>query len=145
MEDMVRYLDEVVDPTIAELERDPTSVRRAFLACVAAFHAIDYLAYPRKSAAQREIFRRECKSFAIVDRVAHAFKHVKAGDPKSSTNRPLLAQNVISRPGALWAEGFTWDLSRWDDPIGGVTLNEEQDVDLLAELKNTVEFLRSQI
>ncbi len=37
------YMAEMVDPTIADLEADPTNRRRGFLACVATFHGIDYL------------------------------------------------------------------------------------------------------
>ena len=48
MEDLECFLDEMVEPTITEFETQPTSVRRMFLACVAAFHAIDHLAYPHR-------------------------------------------------------------------------------------------------
>lgn len=40
------YLETIVDPTINDLESNPTSVRYAFLACVVAFHSIDYLTHP---------------------------------------------------------------------------------------------------
>jgi hypothetical protein len=46
MEDLARYLDEIVDPTVSDFERNPTSVWHAFLAGVAVFHSVDYLAYP---------------------------------------------------------------------------------------------------
>jgi hypothetical protein len=38
----------------------------------------------------------------------------------------------------------TWDLSRWDDPIGGVTLDNDRNVDLLDVVKRAVAFLREQ-
>jgi hypothetical protein len=41
--DAKQFADEIVDPTIAEFERKPSSRRRAFLACAATFHLIDYL------------------------------------------------------------------------------------------------------
>jgi hypothetical protein len=75
MEDLMRYLDEIVDPTIKDFESNPTSVRHAFLACVVAFHAIDYLAYPRKSRGLRQKFGKESPEFSVIDHVAHAFKH----------------------------------------------------------------------
>jgi hypothetical protein len=37
-----------------------------------------------------------------------------------------------------------WDLSRFDDPVGGVTLDREPNVDLLEILKRTVGFLRAE-
>jgi hypothetical protein len=71
MEDLLRYLNEVVDPTIKDFEANPTSVRHAFLACLVTFHSVDYLAYPQKSRTARVAFRKN-EDFAIVDQVAHA-------------------------------------------------------------------------
>jgi hypothetical protein len=138
MEDLVRYLDEIVEPTIADFEQNPTSVRHAFLACVATFHSIDYLAYPRKPQPLRQLFRRQSTDFALVDRVAHAFKHVASGNP---TGEWLVSAEVISRPPAVWGSAV-WDLSKWDDPTGGVTLDSDRGVDLLGAIKRTVDFLR---
>ena len=59
---MLQFLDEVVEPTIRDFEADPTSRRRAFLACAATFHAIDYLAYPSKSAAIRSKLQAASKT-----------------------------------------------------------------------------------
>ena len=100
MEDLVRYLDEIVEPTINELQENPTSVRHAFLACVAVFHTIDYLAFPDKKAprALRQKFGRKSPEFAMVDNVAHAFKHVVAGNPKEPR---LIVKEVISRSGMV--------------------------------------------
>jgi hypothetical protein len=80
VEDLERYLNEIVQPTIDDLAANRTSVRHTFLACVVVFHAVDYLAYPKRSRTFRERFNRESRAFAIVDDVAHAFKHVVAGD-----------------------------------------------------------------
>src|SRR5260370_404335 len=80
MEDLRRYLKEIIEPTVHDLEQNPTSIRHAFLACVVVFHSIDYLAYPKKPSYLRQEFRRQTKDFVIVDQVAHAFKHVITGD-----------------------------------------------------------------
>ena len=142
MEDLVRYLDEIVEPTINELQENPTSVRHAFLACVAVFHTIDYLAFPDKKAprALRQKFGRKSPKFAMVDNVAHAFKHVVAGNPKEPR---LIVKEVISRPPGKWGEAV-WDLSRWDDPDGGVTFDTDRDVDLLDVVRRATAFLRKQ-
>ena len=139
MEDLERYLNEVVDPTIKDFEEHPTSVRHAFIACVATFHAIDYLAHPRSSRGLRQRFRIQSSDFALVDHVAHAFKHVIAGD---HTKPRLTAADVISRPPAIWGD-MVWDLSRWDDPVGGVTLDSDRNIDLLGVVKRTAAFMRS--
>lgn len=63
MEDLERYLDEAVDPTSKDFEQNPTSVLHAFIAWVATFHSVDYLAYPQKSRAARQRFRTESPDF----------------------------------------------------------------------------------
>jgi hypothetical protein len=68
------YFEQIVDPTIADFEANPTSIRHASLAAVVVFHAIDYLG----AKSHRKKFREDNADFALVDRIAHAFKHVKA-------------------------------------------------------------------
>jgi hypothetical protein len=140
MEDLERYLNDIVDPTINDFEAHPTSVRHAFLACVAVFHGIDYLAYPKKRPATlRQEFANRSPDFQLVDYVAHAFKHVSAG-PRNDPH--LTVSDVIARPPGVWGQ-MVWDLSRWDDPTGGVTLNEKRDTDLLEVVKRAAAFLRN--
>jgi hypothetical protein len=141
--DARRFLTEIVDPTIRDFEEYPTSQRHAFLACVATFHTVDYLTHPMKSANRRKLFRRESKEFALVDRIAHAFKHVETGHEESDIS-PLKASDVIERPPAFWGR-FAWDLSRWNDTIGGVTIAGEHEHDLLIVVKLAADYLRTQI
>ena len=141
MNDLERYLNEIVDPTIEELAAHRTSVRHTFLACVAVFHAVDYLAYPRKSRTLREQFNKESKAFAIVDDMAHAFKHVVAGNPASPD---LVARDVIARPPAVWGSAV-WDLSRWDDPHGGVTIKSDKSIDLYDTVVKAAAFMRGKL
>ncbi|HEY5347908.1 MAG TPA: hypothetical protein VIJ72_06920 [Rhizomicrobium sp.] len=139
--DTHKFLDEIVRPTIAEYEADRTSLRKAFLACVVTFHTIDYLSGPRKKSGNlRKKFRKESRDFALVDSVAHAFKHVE-----SDGNPGLPVSEIILRPPAIWDNGFTFDLSRWDDEKGGVTLDKDRDIDLLDVLTRSVEFLQTKI
>ena len=140
-ESPARYIDEIVEPTVKEFENNPTSVRHAFLACVAVFHTVDYLAYPKKSRTLREQFDLASPDFAKVDNVAHAFKHVSVG-PRDTPD--LKVGEVISRPPANWDEA-EWDLSEWDDVTGGVTLDKDRGTDLLKVLERAVQFLRSKI
>jgi hypothetical protein len=138
MEDLERYLDEIVEPTIRDFEASPTSVRHAFLACVVVFHGIDYLAYPgKRPSTLRQQFSRKSSAFATVDDVAHAFKHVVTGNRKKPK---LKADEVVSRPPAFWGEG-KWNAARWDDPVGGVTIDGDRSVDLLEAVKSARDFL----
>jgi hypothetical protein len=123
MEDFERYLDEIAAPTVADFEKNPTSVRLAFLACVALFHSIDYLAFPKSGRAFRQEFGTASPDFKMVDDVAHAFKHVVSGnraDPR------LKAGDVVKRGGAFSAGAFS---SAFD--VGAVTLIDHPEVNLL--------------
>jgi hypothetical protein len=80
-----QYLDLIVEPTFKDFERNPSSVRHAFLACVATFHAVDRAAYPSPPGNLRKTWRDESMEFIIVDMVAHHFKHVISGDEKAPT------------------------------------------------------------
>jgi hypothetical protein len=75
----------------------------------------------------------------LVDRVAHAFKHVVT----RRRDATLTASEVISRPPGVWGE-MVLDLSRWDDPIGDVTLDGDREVDLLDVVKRAAAFVRRQ-
>jgi hypothetical protein len=77
MMDARQYADIVVDPTIAEFESDPRSVRRAFLACVVTFHMIDYITRPTEPSARRKEFGRASPAFATIDRRS-SFTHAEA-------------------------------------------------------------------
>jgi hypothetical protein len=142
VEDLERYLDEIVEPTVKDLEANRLSVRHTFLACVATFHAVDYLAHPKHSRRLRQQFNQESPAFKIVDDVAHAFKHVVTGNP---ANPGLKAKEVISRPPAYYDVSGAYGLSRWGDPIGGVTLDNNRTVDLYAVIIEAVAFLRQQL
>ena len=128
MEDLRRYLEECVEPTIADFERDPSSVRLAFIACVVTFHSVDYLAHPRKPATMRQQWNGKSKVFATVDDIAHAFKHVKAGNPASPD---LRAKEVVSMPAAF--DIATFDAGAFD--VGSVTLESDPTVNVLAVVK----------
>lgn len=78
MTPLVRYLELIVEPTFEEFKRNPTSLRHAYLACVATYHAIDRVSYPRKPAALRQKWGRKSLEFLLVDHIAHDFKHIKS-------------------------------------------------------------------
>ena len=132
--DARRYLDKIVDPTVREYESESTSVRRAMLACIVTYHAIEYLGLRN----QREQFWQECPDFALVDRICHAAKHVEG------RHQPLRAENVISRPSDFLDVG-AWDLSRFDDPVGGVTVSGETHLDILRALHGAGALLRRKL
>ena len=142
--DAKQFADEIVEPTITDFEREPSSRRRAFLACAATFHLIDYLALPAKPSTLRQKYQLECRAFAAVDRYAHTFKHGKTGHPDDPLIQPLKPEQVIERPPAIWDQAV-WDLSVWDDTTGGVSVAGEDVPDLLADVKEAAAFLRSKL
>jgi hypothetical protein len=132
MEDLERYLVEMVEPTLEDFAANPASRRHAFLACVVIAHAVDYLEHPRRPNQRRSDLKDQSKDFRLVDQIAHAFKHVR-----SSLNQ----SQVIVRPPADWGQAV-WGLSRWNDPTGGVTLSDDVEIDLLDAAKKAVALLR---
>jgi hypothetical protein len=140
--DPLTYLEQIVVPTIAEFEKYPYSRRHAFIACLVTFHTVNYIEYPKNAGNSRNKFRKESEAFAIVDRVAHAFKHVKSGHENDKHNRPLSVEHVYSHPPAL-AGVAQCGISLCGDVTGGVVLWGEDNADLLAIVKEAAEFLRT--
>jgi hypothetical protein len=86
MNTLARYLELIVDPTFDDFHANRGSIRHAFLACVAIYHAVDRVAkIERKKAAHfRQVWANESLEFGLVDVIAHHFKHVKSDDEKAS-------------------------------------------------------------
>lgn len=80
MDNLSEYLTLIVDPTFSEYERNPHSARHAFLACVAIFHSIDRVRFPKSSGNLRKQWREQSVDFLIVDMFAHRLKHVRSSD-----------------------------------------------------------------
>jgi hypothetical protein len=76
--------------TFDDFYKDRSSVRLAYLACVAIFHAVDRAAEESKksSATIRQKWGKESMEFHIVDILAHHFKHVQSSAEKIPPNRP---------------------------------------------------------
>lgn len=89
MKTLARYLEVIVDPTFDEFYRDRSSLRLAYLSCVAIFHAVDRAAEEsgKRSASLRQKWGKESMEFKMVDIIAHHFKHVQSSDEKIPPNR----------------------------------------------------------
>jgi hypothetical protein len=79
---LARYLKLIVEPTVDEFKRNPTSLRHAYLACVATYHAIDRVSYPKNAGNLRQKWGKQSMEFRLVDIVAHDFKHVRSDNRK---------------------------------------------------------------
>lgn len=84
------YIEIIIEPTFADFCRNPDSGRHAFLACVAAFHAVDRVTAPRSPANLRKIWGKKSLQFLVVDMVAHHFKHVRSNFEK----QPIMADTI---------------------------------------------------
>jgi hypothetical protein len=139
------YMNEIVDPTIRDFEMNhPASRRHAFIACLVTFHCVDYLAYPKKPGNMRDRFRKRSPDFAIVDRVAHVFKHIETGHPDAPQNQPLTVASVFERPPGM-AGVMQAGLSYVGDEVGSVEIRGEDRPYVLHAVKRAAEFLRSKI
>ena len=136
-----RYIEEIAWPTVREFEQEQTSVRRAFLACAATFHAMERL-YPKGHENRRKQLRSECGAFAVVDRVTHAFKHINAGHQADPSNRPITDRMIAQRPPAFWGVGF-WNYSKYGDLQGRVVVTDDPQNDLVSVVKCAFSFLEA--
>ena len=75
MNDLDEYIELIVEPTFADFSKDARSVRHAYLACLAIYHAVDRAAYPDEAGTLAEQWRSESLAFMLVDEVAQHFKH----------------------------------------------------------------------
>jgi hypothetical protein len=134
VEDLIRYLEEIVEPTIEEFEKHPTSVRHAFLACVVTCHAADYLAHPLKPATLRAALKKASWEFDLVDEVGHAFKHVVSG-PRGKPR--MRAQLLVPAEGGVRDRMYGQDIV--DMPR--VTIAGYEKIDLLRYVKVAAKFI----
>lgn len=86
------YLRQVVEPTLKDFATNPGSSRHAFLACVATFHVIDYVAGATRKPILRAEFRQESSAFAAVDRIAHGRDDKLFGNPQPA---PIADQTML--------------------------------------------------
>lgn len=88
MNTLARYLEIIVDPTFDDFYKDRGSLRLAYLSCVAIFHAVDRAAEEcgTRSAKLRQEWGQESMEYAMVDIIAHHFKHVKSNDERIPPN-----------------------------------------------------------
>jgi hypothetical protein len=100
-ERLVQYIAEIVEPTFAELERNPASKRHAFLACATTYHAIDRVSYPKRPGNLRKRWGEQSREFLMVDLVTHHFKHVRNDDER----KPMSGRIPIT-PALIGAMGF---------------------------------------
>jgi len=99
MKALLRYLKLIVEPTVKEFARNPTSIRHAYLACVATYHAVDRVSYPNPGSVVAQKWREKSQAFALIEIVALDFKHVR-----SYRNKPQ--PNTIPISHALYDVGF---------------------------------------
>jgi hypothetical protein len=135
MEDLVRYLEQIVEPTIRDFEEHPTSVRHAFLACVVTCHAADYLAHPRNPATFRAGLKKESWEFNLVDEVGHAFKHVISG---ARGNPRIRATSLIPAEGKVRDRMYGVEII----DLPRVTIAGYQKIDLLRCVRAAAKFVR---
>ena len=110
------YVISIVDPTSAEFEVEPASVRRAYQACAATWHFADCV----KEATLLELHKirvdleAKCGTFNMIGDLANLSKHFRL-DPRP--NRVLITLSDIHvGPAAAFTDGSYWsDGTAWTD------------------------------
>ncbi len=108
------YVSEIVLPTVREFRNERRSRRRAYLACIVTFHVKDHLIETGEAKAE-DVMRAVEPAFAIIRDVCNGTKHVEA---KFRPTIPFRVGADRDRPPAIWDE-MEWDVSHWDDLVGG--------------------------
>jgi hypothetical protein len=122
--DLAEYMKVIVEPTWEEYRRNSASVRHAYLACVAVYHAVDRVAYPKEPSGLAEKWAKESQPFMLVAEVALHFKH---------GTRRWVKRAKKKNPNALL---ITHPLGLQDDLKGLETRN------LFFQVRDAVMFLR---
>jgi hypothetical protein len=111
------YFDEMVAPTIAEFMDTPADIRRAYAACMFAWHFADAvhkdrgepLADVRKGIAAQVKFDR---AYRTVADVANMAKHLKVTRPKLpytlKTEDTHVGRAAAFSDGTRWSDGTSW-------------------------------------
>jgi hypothetical protein len=132
---LTRYLDDIVEPTFEDYERNPRSLRHAYLACLVAYHAIDRVTYPKNPGNLRKQWNKASIQFAIIDMIAHKIKHVVSDDENHRPTSGISLSSMIFGFGTLNSA-----------PLNTHALNEEgiDHHNLRYVIRDAITFLRKQ-
>jgi hypothetical protein len=95
MNALQRHLKYTAEPAFLDFQHNPNSARHAYQACVAAYHAVDRVTYPKKPGNLRSKWRKQSFEFRIVDMVAHKYKHVVSDDEKEPVEQGKLRLSTL--------------------------------------------------
>ena len=107
------YFHTIAEPTVAEFLAEPTSVRRALLACMACYHVIDALAVQRAMKPEQiypEMVAQQ-PSLLVIKAVALLAKHVQptqSGFDETRFNHLNPDLGAAFSDGAYFDDGSTW-------------------------------------
>jgi hypothetical protein len=73
--ELKRYIELIAEPTFQEFSKNSQSIRLGYLACVAAYHAIDRAALPKDARVLEKHWCKESQEFMLITEVAMFFKH----------------------------------------------------------------------
>jgi hypothetical protein len=114
------YFRELVKPAIEEFEAEPKSFRRAYTACMFAYHFADaaHVATNRDLNVIREEIasRNPHREFRVVEGVAILAKHVKVSNPNLAV-RPKTEDMHLGPNEVPWDDGQGNPIP-WDDGHG---------------------------
>jgi hypothetical protein len=100
-----RYIEFIVQPTFDDFSSHPGSVRHAYLACLAIYHAVDRASFPAKPGNLLENWRRRSLEFRLVEEVALHFKHVKSNAQKQAEKTLPADTLTLAHPLGLTGDG----------------------------------------
>lgn len=94
--DLDEYINRVVDPTFFDFQKNPSSGRHTFLACIVVYQSVDYASFPNKTKEITEYWSKNSIEFAIVDIIANHIKHVKSKIEKLNDKNEIYNEIPLS-------------------------------------------------
>ncbi len=124
------YFRELVEPTIAEFEANPASVRHAYAACVFAYHFADAVAVhltpdrnpgriKNELAKVRNDLTTLAKEFRTVEGVATMAKHIEVMNEKMPVRPKTEDTHVSLGEKGIWTDAAS-NIAPWTDATGTV-------------------------
>lgn len=112
------YLLTIVEPTINELERDPSNLRKDLVACIVTNYAADYIAKDRNEKERWKIvadINLTAPHFAWIADIANLTKHVVLSKEINKGRTNLIDFEAIHigssaafDDGTFWDDGTSW-------------------------------------
>ena len=142
-----QYVDEICRPNVQEFVREPTSVRRAWAACVSLYHFVDYAAADQRMTVKSlsDKFAKGFSDFKKLEAVANASKHFQID--RNGPRKGLSSANFKTGKGAAFSDGtYFSDGTTFTDACDVIRVEFDGEViDIVSLCRRGLAFIETQM